>query len=139
MIRHRSAALVLALVLAGCGRDAPPLERALEGRAKAAIAAEFVNGRPVEFGRLWLADYGAADGVVCGRLDLPRPLQGGEDLRFVYEDRSRHGQIEWRDVLTGGPPAALLLEQNRRIFDELWARNCAPAEPRASWIAGILS
>jgi hypothetical protein len=122
-----------ALSAAGCSGDALPLDRALEQRAQAAIAGAFGGPAPPRFASSWLALHGETNGLVCGRIEAPAAPRGSRrDLRFVYEDRSRHGQVELHEIVSGSGMTPALLEENRTLFERLWSTSCAPGEPHPS-------
>lgn len=122
--------LLVALASAAACISPPPLDPALEVRAKAAIAEQKpVRGAP-EFRAAWLADLGEASNFVCGRIAAPPELRE-DTLRFVYVDRDNFAHVERHELWVGDTAGMMLLEQNRQIFDRLWNQSCAPTEPSA--------
>jgi hypothetical protein len=127
---------LLALGSAACSSPAP-MNAALEQRAKAAIVARKPVLGTVAFQRAWLGQYGEGSGLVCGRIDPPAALSATRgDLRFIYEDHSGEGFVEYHEAWIGPATGMALLNQNRKLFDELWEGSCAPAEP-SSWTANL--
>jgi hypothetical protein len=134
----RSSLAPLAL-LVGCGAPAPEVAPDLSARAVRVIEAEKPVRGAVRFRRLWLAEAGAETGLVCGRIDAPAELRAHESgLRFIYEDRTRHGQVEYHELWAGDAIGMGLVEQNRRVFDQLWEGSCASGDAASPWTEKII-
>jgi hypothetical protein len=128
--------IVAGLLTAGCAQSAPPIDRALQDRAVRAITDTFGTPLTVHLQEAWLGQYGETMRLVCGRIDAPLALGAGRSgLRFVYEDHSRHGQVEFHELVVADTiGGTALLHQNRLLFDRLWETSCAPTDPSRPWL-----
>ena len=112
------------MILVACS-EPKPIDPQLAARAKAAIEAERPVRGQVGFRDLWADKYGD---LICGRISAPPGLKE-DTLRFVYEDRTHHGQVEYHELWIGGAAGMAAVEANRSLFNRLWDMSCAPTEP----------
>ena len=116
----RFPVLCLWVALASCD-SAPPIDEGLQRRVEAAVAAVGAQGEPGRAQRLWMADRGRKQGLVCGRLDAANPLVVHETGRaFVYDDRTGKLQLE--------PAQPSRTSEAGDAFNALWTARCAPGD-----------
>ena len=128
------------LAATGCGEQAPPLDPAIRQRAIESIADTFGAPNRIQLQQAWLATRGPYLTLVCGRIaPPPMGLPPRNALRFVYDDRSHHGQVEFHEMIVADTASgADLIAQNRRLFDHLWDTECARRDPERSWLASLI-
>lgn len=135
----RGVAVAMALApLAGCTTDGgvadtdrAAAERWVE-REQAPIGA-----KPVA---LWYAN-GSAGSALCGEIEAPATIRDRQaTVRYLYDPTLKHpdGHVEmhagWATV---DPATALVVDANRKLFDDLWSRFCAPYAPVTRRLAAL--
>ena len=139
-MRWLLTSLVLLLVIGGCGKDLRAPGAALQQRALASINGSFPAPNVVVLREAWVGTHGLSFGLVCGRIEASPLLQPARStLRFIYDDHSRFGQVEFHemvvaDTLTG----TALIAQNRVLFDNLWSTQCAAVDPERPWYSDLV-
>lgn len=133
--------IVLAVAVSGCGPTS--VVTSADRRATEAWVAREMAPQSGEIVGLWHSND-LDEGMLCGEIDAPPERGNGpKPLHFVYDPKNPKfgGQIEfdkaWAPVSGGSSP---VLDANRAIFNDLWAKYCAPYAPLrrriASWFAG---
>ena len=123
----RVIALAL-LLLGGCGASTVAPD-SLASEARSWIEKDFGYREALRFRETWLANGLPQSDIVCGEFEAPAAL-AEEQLRFVYDRSTKHGQVELHSgTLATAPFAAAIMVQNRRIFDNLWDNNCEKFRP----------
>lgn len=129
-IEAAGLALLMLLQLAACNK-AVAVEPALRQQIEQSVTREYGYRSPLQFGSIWRSSGEKDNFLTCGVFAAP-PEFGGDParLRFVYDVPRHHSQVEMhRFWVTGSAVSQAVIDMNRRAFDDLWTKWCAPFEP----------
>lgn len=97
--------------------------------AHAYISKETGSPTPLEFDEAWMMSASADLQTVCGEFH-GLPLLGEERVRYLYMADTKYGQVEMhRYWVTASSVSEAIMEENRRLFDDLWSDHCQPYRP----------
>ena len=133
--RHATA---FASLLAVCGcKPVAPVQEPLASRIKAEVLREYsgpLGPKDIEVEGMWHMRGDPDASMICGEFKAPEALRSQRaTLRFIDDPQTKFVQVEYHELWVGNPQTMVLVEANRRIFDDLWAKHCAPFSSRSSW------
>lgn len=119
----------LLLILGACSNSGPAVPPETVAKAHDFIQAENGADHPLVFRDIWYAGGNPNLGLLCGQFDAP-PILEQDQLRYYYDVDRDWGQIEFHDLwVTASPVSLAIINENRRVFNKLWADNCEPSRP----------
>lgn len=132
----KRAVIATTLLLGACSKSLP-LAEPLRPAVEAFITKEFGAREPLEFDQLWHAGALPESSLVCGDFKSPSGFDNNPPrLRFVFDTVAGHGQVEFhRNWIASSASSQAIMDENRRIFDQMWSTHCGPFRP---WSIGSL-
>jgi len=126
-----SLALLISLMLAGCGGPTAEVTGTKRQAIERSVSAEYDYRSPLHFDSIWYARGEVTQGMACGQFDAP-PEFGGDPhyIRFIYDFENNAPQIEMHRLWhTASSVSQALMEQNRDLFDGIWKDHCKDFHP----------
>ncbi|MGN8001457.1 hypothetical protein [Sphingomonas sp. 22176] len=126
-----SACAFAVTLLSGCGGPSAEVTGARRAAVERWVTADHGYRTPLKFDSVWYSQGFADQHMVCGQFDSP-PEFGGNPryIRFIYDFQTGVKQVEMHRLwATGSGVSQAIIDQNRKLFDDLWKGQCAGFHP----------
>lgn len=132
----RATAIMSSLALFACSPIAP-VEEPLASHIKAEVLKSYagpLGPRDIQVQGMWHMRGDKSFSGVCGEFAAPEALKPKrETLRFIDDPGTKFVQVEYHELWVGNPQTMIIVEANRKIFDQLWDEHCAPFSTIRPW------
>lgn len=127
--RFNTLCLVLPIVVLSACSKTLEVDDAARRKAEVYITKENGGAPSLNFIAAWRA-RAEEDGLVCGEFESPPILKPTRaKLRYYFDAARNYGQVEMHEMWVGPQNSMWIVEQNRALFNDMWARSCAPFAP----------